>query len=204
MKKKDYSKLHMTAYHRFQFYWLADHGFTMADIFKAMAECACELAEEGEDIYEGSLRDIFEESGLGSGSLYPCFDEFLDHEYQDSDLMRAILSDEEFRDYSQEMELTSEQLMRSHSHILLETPHGHILATDQDNAEYPGIALSFIPKGENPWEGCYPGCILEYNPTYHGGVEGPELSEAVEKTVLWVYTKDQDLYDEPTASFEME
>lgn len=192
------------AYSRFQLFWLMEHGFTMNDLFKAFTEAAAELLEGEEDIYEGSLRDTFEEFGLGNGSLYPCFGEFLDNEYRDCLLMRQILDDGQWQEYVKDMELSSRDIRRCRAHIPLDTPHGTILAVDKDDPEYPGIELFFAPNGEDPWDINHPGCILEYNPTYRGGVSSkPALKECTPTVVLWVYGKGEE-DDEPCASFEME
>lgn len=147
----NYKKIELTSYKRFQWFWMASHGFSVRDLINALAECVCELAEHEEglsgddlgELYElnyltcknldialeelGStsmtdlfravaecanhlllpneridsdeMIELFEETGLGQGSLYPCLDEFLGAEYQDNSLMRQLLDDQEYAVY---------------------------------------------------------------------------------------------------------
>lgn len=202
-QKEELMPIQKTAYRKYQLYWIADHGFSMDDLFKKMASCSGEIVSDDEPITAEVLKDLFEETGLGSGSLYPCFDEFLDYEYRDSDLMEHILTAEEFVDYCTDRGLIAPE-KTSNEFIQVETPHGTIMAKDKNDPEYPGIELFFMPTGEIPHtyaEG--PGVMMEFNPTYRGGWGKPELKECIPKVVLWVY-KEENPNDDPSACFEME
>ena len=86
------------AYRKFQMQWMVDHGVTMADIF--------ELSEawqtEG-DFENMTFEEFIEEYGFGAGSLWPCYDEFLDAEYQMKNFMRTLLSPSEYLDYLEDI-----------------------------------------------------------------------------------------------------
>lgn len=197
---KDRVYIRKAAYKKFQMFWLYDHGFGMQDIFQAMEEICLELSSEGEDIYSGSLWEAFEETGLGGGSIYPCFDEFLDCEYQDAGLMLRLLTDNEFEMYAKDRGINAAQFRVQAEAIRVETPHGIIRATRKGDTEYPGIELEFLSKnGKN--QDCGPGAMMEYHPHYQGIDHENDYSQ--EKVIMWIYPKER-FQDDPSTGFEME
>lgn len=76
-------------YERFKLKWMMDHGFTITDICKLGDEYCKEV--EPEDRSEITFEDYLEDVGLGSGSLWPCFDEFMDCEFTAPDVINPLL-----------------------------------------------------------------------------------------------------------------
>lgn len=68
------------AYEQFKMMWMLDHGFKLSDLIS-------ELDKLHEDYYDKdvSIQTLFEdwedECGFGSGSIWPCYDEFLTSDY---------------------------------------------------------------------------------------------------------------------------
>lgn len=198
-----YTPIQEAAYKRFQLYWLAQHGFSISDVFGFVTDRISSAMCEGEDLGEVYLEHEFEETGF-QGMIYPCINEFLNCEYHNLLLMHQILSESEFDDYKKDRHLKSTDLRSLLPSIAVKTPHGTIFAIDKDDPEYPGIELSFAAGEEDDWDLLYPGCIMEYDPTYRGGLNVTEFREAIPKVVMWVYSKEQDPFNEPEACFEME
>lgn len=71
-------------YERFKLVWMLDHGITL---FEAFAEWRDFLDRENErdTSYSDELFEEWEEDCGFSGSLYPCFDEFLTEDYPAGD-----------------------------------------------------------------------------------------------------------------------
>ena len=71
-------------YERFRLQWMLDHGHTLTELIDALQT----LREEEPEI---TLQSIFEdwEFGYGFGSeIWPCYEEFLDSEYQEMENAR--------------------------------------------------------------------------------------------------------------------
>lgn len=58
---------------------------------EARKEYESEKAEYGEDFEYSSFEEYVEDVGYGGGSLYVCYEEFLDSEYQDTDWLTGHL-----------------------------------------------------------------------------------------------------------------
>ena len=82
------------AYAAFQMYWMAKHCVTVSDISKAVGEY---IASSG-GAPEIPFSEFLEEVGF-MGAVWPCYQEFLDNEYLDAELMHILLGYEEFRLY---------------------------------------------------------------------------------------------------------
>jgi len=197
-----YTPIQEAAYKRFQLYWLAQHGFSISDVFGFVTDRISSAMCEGEDLGEVYLEHEFEETGF-QGMIYPCINEFLNCEYHNLLLMHQILSESEFDDYKKDRNLKSTDLRSLLPSIAVKTPHGTIFAIDKADPEYPGIELSFAAGEEEDWDLRYPGCIMEYDPTYRGGPNVTEFRDAVPKVVMWVFSK-EDPFNEPEACIEME
>lgn len=80
-------KVRRIAYERYQLQWMMDHGFSMNDLF-----LVSQIWAEGlEDDPDTSFQDFLEEGGIGQGSLWVCFDEFMDAEYREREYMTKLL-----------------------------------------------------------------------------------------------------------------
>ena len=64
-----------------------------------------ELQRESEahnQSYSYDMNDYIQESGY-DGEIYACFDEFLDNEYLDKDIMRGLLNDAQYDNYLEDL-----------------------------------------------------------------------------------------------------
>lgn len=83
-------------YERYKLIWMLDHGITLREAFR---DWSMYLSWNRRDADIKTPEEVFEnwENDCGfSGSLYPCFDEYLETEYQLED-MRLIFSEDEKR-----------------------------------------------------------------------------------------------------------
>ena len=82
-------------YELYRIKWMADHGVTFTEV--------ADLAEEWRQILiEGQIdpamdegfdfESFIEERGFGEGSLWVCFDEFMQAEYQDAEYIKELVS----------------------------------------------------------------------------------------------------------------
>lgn len=73
------------AFERFKLQWMLDHGYTLADLVECMEIM---IHEDEQDGVHTKLSELFErwEFGVGfaDGSVWPCYDEYLLHEAQNS------------------------------------------------------------------------------------------------------------------------
>ena len=95
MIKDEFEK---SVYEAYKLLWLIQHGFTLEKMVSALADADNE-AKEHDDYPEGNTWEIYEnlvarveETGFGNGSIWACFDEFMDNEFQDSGYMKELLS----------------------------------------------------------------------------------------------------------------
>ena len=82
------------AYEAFQMYWMSTHHITISDISKAVAEY---ISDSG-GTPDAPFSSYLEEVGF-MGVIWPCYHEFLDNEYLDSDLMKTLLGYKGFQEY---------------------------------------------------------------------------------------------------------
>lgn len=83
-------------YERYKLIWMLDHGITLREAFR---DWSMYLSWNRRDADIKTPEEVFEnwENDCGfSGSLYPCFEEYLETEYQMED-MRLIFSEDEAR-----------------------------------------------------------------------------------------------------------
>lgn len=89
-------------YELYQLQWMMAHGHSLTDLFNVFTGLAVEEIEEEPEhapTDETSVRNHAEllkerflyETGFGSGSIYACYEEFLDHEFQDEGYMGNLL-----------------------------------------------------------------------------------------------------------------
>lgn len=97
-KDKDFiiAKLQSDAYDRFKLHWMIHHGYTIHDLLDKYSEYWGEVEADEEGMCD--FWDFLEETGF-SGELWPCFNEFLDTEWQEEALMQSILSTEQYHLY---------------------------------------------------------------------------------------------------------
>ena len=83
-------------YERFKLIWILEHGITLFDAFAEWRDY-CDPANgfASDESSEAAFEEWENDCGF-SGSLYPCFDEYLETEYQMED-MRLIFSEDEAR-----------------------------------------------------------------------------------------------------------
>ncbi len=186
------TKIRRMAFEKFKLFWCMKHGIDLDEILSEYEAYRSEI----EDL--ALPKDFLEElEGTGfRGELWPCYDEFLDTEYQEVGLMRIVLNPLEFRKYL-EVEKFKEPDTQN-GKIQVNTPHGTIVAKSSQDEDYPGISLFFHPAKDGK-EG--PGVVMEFNPTYYSDDRDPGHSE--EKVTLRLYGKENP-YSEPTEIFEME
>ena len=88
-------------YEMYKLHWMLTHGWTLTDLYDIFVGLAVrEIEDEPMHIpTDGSsmtnmaemLKEMFlTEDGFGNGSLYVCFDEFIEHEFQDRAYMEEL------------------------------------------------------------------------------------------------------------------
>ena len=88
------------AYEKYKLTWMIKQGISLKDLIEALAEQQREDSSIGENKnLLAAYKDWELDMGFGSGSIWVCFDEFLDNEYQDTQFMRSILTEKEYRTY---------------------------------------------------------------------------------------------------------
>lgn len=88
------------AFRKYQWHWLMIHGWTIEDLsFIADDWFNVRCADPKND---SPLSDFIFEHGI-NGSLWVCFDEFMETEYLDNEFMRILLSEIEYKLYCQDI-----------------------------------------------------------------------------------------------------
>lgn len=82
------------AYEKYKLSWMCSHGFTLSDLMREL-----HAYQEGDFILLPELFREWELEAGFSGSIWACFDEFLDAEYQDEEYMESLLTKSEFVRY---------------------------------------------------------------------------------------------------------
>nr|WP_297765856.1 hypothetical protein [uncultured Butyrivibrio sp.] len=101
-------QLEQKCYEAYKLDWMMSHGYSLDDLYRAMLKYEKEMFDPEDFIEDGEERSFdFDESdlersamqardillyeqGFGSGSIWACKNEFLDHEYRDADYMRSL------------------------------------------------------------------------------------------------------------------
>lgn len=147
MAKFTVDQIRVLAHEKFKLWWLMTHGYSL----KKLAEAYSLLPDECTITFE----EYLETYGL-NGSIWPCLAEFVDCEYQDPDLMRNILNEDEFLEYLRLEEIEKPAIFNYS--IRVATEGGVIEAYDNNDPDYPGITLAFTLDGEKAENGC---CVME-------------------------------------------
>lgn len=95
------------AYEKYKLRWMIDHGYTLADLMVAMQPIYENYEIINIDLY--SLFIDWESDAGFNGSIWACYEEFLQNEFLDDDYMRSLLLPEEWMDYLDEMEASDEE-----------------------------------------------------------------------------------------------
>lgn len=73
------------AHEVFKLQWMIDHGFTLTDLIECMEIMLHEDMADSDE--RSSLQSLFADWKFGvgfvDGSVWPCFEEFLENEYQE-------------------------------------------------------------------------------------------------------------------------
>lgn len=93
------------AYDKYCLDWMMDHGYSLQDAFDVLREAYAEGCAEG-DIDGGTgcdddfdyIETYFEEQGF-NGSIFVCYDEFVNAEYGMADYMKQLLTESEYLEY---------------------------------------------------------------------------------------------------------
>ena len=94
------NNIQAVAYEKYKLTWMIKQGISLKDLIEALAEQQREDSSIGENKnLLAAYKDWELDMGFGSGSIWVCFDEFLDNEYQDTQFMRSILTEKEYRTY---------------------------------------------------------------------------------------------------------
>ena len=76
-----------SAYERFKLQWMIDHGFTLSDLIACMEDMVCEELSGSE--VRTSLQSLFADweygVGFAGGSVWPCFEEYLQSDAHSED-----------------------------------------------------------------------------------------------------------------------
>lgn len=67
------------AYEHYKLVWMLSHGFTLRDLYTEISNAMVEYSEDLDEAIENFEMNI----GFGSGSLWPCYDEFMGCEYHE-------------------------------------------------------------------------------------------------------------------------
>ena len=81
------------AYEIFRLHWMIDHGYGIPDLIKNLESMIEE--DQNESSVRTSLQSLFQdwEFGIGfDGAIWPCYQEFLEHDYP---LMLKSITDKE-------------------------------------------------------------------------------------------------------------
>lgn len=192
-REKEKKNIREKVYERFKLWWMLTHGYTIKD-FSELIYQYIEFVER-EDDCEDTLEDYIQMTGFAGGNIWPCIGEFLECEYQDANLAYLLLDPEEYQAY-----LNAEGFEEPDhlgDTIKVTTPHGDIVAYDNNDPEYPGISLFFVKKGEDR-EG--PGGVMEFTSGYHPNENADEVTDMVQ---FRFYPKENP-YDEPSHVFALE
>ena len=76
------------AYEMYRLWWMIEHGFTLTDLMQELGQLQYSDPEDSDRITT-PVRELFAEwesdVGFGSGSVWPCYNEFLDCEYKEAE-----------------------------------------------------------------------------------------------------------------------
>lgn len=99
------------AYENYKLMWMKKHGYSFEDLLYYL-DTAYEDAVDDNDgmcgISPSKAMEVVEEIGLDNGEIWVSRDEFLGNEFQDSEIVKELLDDEQFKDYEEMMKVLKE------------------------------------------------------------------------------------------------
>lgn len=120
------TRLQHTAYEAFKLHWMITHGYTVADLLDKYSHFWGEVESDEEGMIE--FWNYLEETGF-NGEIWPCFKEFLDHEFKDVSLMYRLLNLADYTAYLNLVEQVMSESTCAEKHIS-EVVKGDILLYD--------------------------------------------------------------------------
>lgn len=84
-----------TAYEKYRLYWMLTHGYTIVDLINSLEA----YREEDPEETIPALLETWEQDSGFDGSLWSCYEEFLECEFQNKEYMRKLLSKDEYKAY---------------------------------------------------------------------------------------------------------
>ncbi len=153
-------------YEMYQLDWMMSHGYSLSNLFDVMLQYEKEMFQREDFIEDGDektfdfdeddlersavqARDIFlYEQGFGSGTIFACFGEFLDHEYLDVDYMKHL-----FETQVAEADALKRQYQMYTGNWIpeqkmeLNTTAGSLLVYESEAPENPGVIVMLKPNG---------------------------------------------------------
>lgn len=92
------------AYEKYQLDWMKNHNCSLEELINHLDSIWNESFSYDEgNLSPGEAFATFEEDCGFNGSLYVCFDEFLNAEYTDSGYMEYLLNEDEFSSYQEDI-----------------------------------------------------------------------------------------------------
>lgn len=92
--------IRQTAYEKYQHDWMISHGIDEKAVDKTVKEYIADISEDND--LDTPFSEWLFDHGFG-GSIWVCYDEFLNVEYRDSSYMKRLLSTREYPVYLADM-----------------------------------------------------------------------------------------------------
>ena len=117
------AKIKEVAYRKYQLDWMMTHGYTVNDVIDQLENAAKQSFDE-EDVNEhiqdhAGITRLFDQAGdiflyeTGfDGSMWVCYQEFLDAEFLDAEYMKELLSSSEYEEYLKEAGVKDFQIVK--------------------------------------------------------------------------------------------
>lgn len=94
------SDIRQTAYEKYQHDWMISHGIDEKAVDKAVKEYIADISEDNDS--DTPFSEWLFDRGF-DGSIWACYDEFLNAEYRDDSYMKHLLSAKEYPIYLADM-----------------------------------------------------------------------------------------------------
>lgn len=89
------------AYEKYKLWWMINHEFTLKNLVDQIQSCVEEDGNKNINL-ESAFINWEDEYGFG-GEIWACYDEFLDHEYKNKDIMKEILDVKSYKIYLEDL-----------------------------------------------------------------------------------------------------
>ena len=160
MEKIEREKFQKKCYEAYCLDWMISHGVSLNSIMDVVAE---NIKESDESLSSEKLLSDFEEQGF-NGSIYACYDEFMDSEFWDREYMPKLLSNMGPEAQKQWQEITGLWIPEKSLDVF--TTAGILKAYKSTDPGQPGISVMLIPAG----------CEYEIDCSFVSVYEDPEYS----------------------------